>query len=111
MTLLIVAKPQSHILIIVCEIIGSSPVLLVLKPLTFIFFSIGKRIDAIPLSFAFYKLALVGVAIAVKHVALSLRLATRHFAFVLSSDARFALAFGYRTRAQSQFLGKNIEWK
>ena len=85
--------------------------LLVLKPLTFIFFSIGKRIDAIPLPFAFYKLALISVAIAVKHVALSLRLATRHFAFVLSSDASFTLSFGYRTRAQGEFLGKNIEWK
>jgi len=53
MTLLFVNIPESYILIIVLEIERSNAMLVILEPFSLIFFTIGKSISTLSLTFAF----------------------------------------------------------
>ena len=59
MSLLIVAIPKTHILVVVVEIISALTVLLVLKPFAFIFLTIGKCVDSVAMALAFHEVAFV----------------------------------------------------
>ena len=89
-TLLHIAIPQTNVFVVVRKIESSFAMLLILHPLTFIFFTVGKGIDTIPLTLAFYILALEHVAIFPCGATLSMWLARRHFPFIFTIVLRCA---------------------
>lgn len=99
MSVLEVAEPESHIFIIVLEIIRTFSVLLVLQPLTLVAFAVGEGVDAVTASFSLQVGTLVGVAVGVDGGSLALRLSAHHLALILS-----AVAGGAGT--ERDFLGR-----
>ena len=74
MILLIIAIPKAHVLVVVLEIIGATPVLLILQPLAFILLAISKGVDAVALALALDVVALVNIPILINGTTLSMRL-------------------------------------
>ena len=95
--MLIVAKPQSHILVVVHEKESALAMLLVLKPFALIFFTVREGIYPISLALAFDIIPFVEVAVLVGGLAFAVGLARHHFTLIYTAVLGFA-------RAQSDFL-------
>ena len=95
MALLVIPKPQTHILVVVHEVVCAVAVLLVLEPFAVIFLSVGEGIDSVSLSFAFDVLPFVGVAVLVSCQAFAVGLSCLHLSSVGASVSRLTCAERY----------------
>ena len=85
MTVLKVAEPHAHILVVVGEIECSATVLLVLKPVAFVFFAVRKSVYAITLALPFHILTVVSVARFEQCTAFPVGFSCHNFSLVLPS--------------------------
>ena len=75
--------------------------LMILEPLTLVFLAVVEGIYAITLALAFYKLALIPVAVLVCSLSLALRFARHKFTLILP-------AVGGSTVSKGNLLGMNV---
>ena len=85
MTVLKIAEPESHILIIVLEVIGTLAVLLVLQPLSFVSLSIRESIYAISAALSLDVGTLVSITILINGRSLALWFAAYHLSLILTA--------------------------
>ena len=77
--------------------------LLVLKPLAFVFLSVRESIDTIALALSLHILTIVCVTVLIDCMTLAVRLSSHHLALVLSSVS-------CRARSQRYFLRPHTHW-
>ena len=85
MSVLEIAEPESHILIIVLEVIGTLAVLLVLQPLSFVSLAIRESIYAISAALSLDVGTLVSITILIYGRSLALWFATYHLSLILAA--------------------------
>ncbi|CCY64263.1 unknown [Prevotella sp. CAG:1124] len=90
MTLLIIPEPQPYVLIVVHKIISTTPMLLVLKPLSVIFFTIRKSINPITLTLSFNIMPFISISILIKSLTFTMRFTGNHLSLVCTSVFRLA---------------------
>ena len=85
MSVLEIAEPESYILIIVLEVIGTLAVLLVLQPLSFVSLAIRESIYAISAALSLDVGTLVSITILIYGRSLALWLAAYHLSLILTA--------------------------